>query len=64
MGDDPRKDVCDIFKAFPEISGDLRRLNLFDEDKIFSSVFRIASEGLQLWTHYDVMKELIVISIN
>ena len=54
LGDDPRKDIADIRKQFPTLADDITIPPFFPEEKFFSSVFRIASPGLQLWTHYDV----------
>ena len=53
-GGDPRKDVADIRKDFPKLAEDILFPPFFEEDRFFSSVFRIASQGIQLWTHYDV----------
>ena len=55
LGDDPRKDVADVCKSFPKLSGDIRFPDVFDEKQFFSSVFRIGSKGIRLWTHYDVI---------
>lgn len=60
LGDDPRKDVADIHVQFPELAKDIKFPELFDKDKLFSSVFRIASKGLQLWTHYDIMDNILI----
>ena len=54
-----RKDIADINVQFPELASDLVIPDLFPREKFFSSVFRIASKGLQLWTHYDVRKKFI-----
>ncbi len=54
LGDDERKDVADIKKQFPQMADDINFPSLFDQEKFFSSVFRISSSGLRLWTHYDV----------
>lgn len=48
------QDVADIRKQFPLLEGDIKFPKFFKEDQFFSSVFRISSPGLQLWTHYDV----------
>jgi tRNA wybutosine-synthesizing protein 5 len=57
LGDDERKDVADIKKQFPQLAQDINFPPLFDQDKFFSSVFRISSSGLRLWTHYDVFQK-------
>lgn len=48
------QDVADIRKQFPLLKGDIKFPEFFKEEQFFSSVFRISSPGLQLWTHYDV----------
>ena len=48
------QDVADIRKQFPLLEGDIKFPKFFKEEQFFSSVFRISSPGLQLWTHYDV----------
>lgn len=48
------QDVADIRKQFPLLEGDIKFPEFFKEEQFFSSVFRISSPGLQLWTHYDV----------
>ncbi|XP_005373312.1 PREDICTED: tRNA wybutosine-synthesizing protein 5 isoform X2 [Chinchilla lanigera] len=60
LGEDPRKDVADIRKQFPLLEGDIKFPKFFKEEQFFSSVFRISSPGLQLWTHYDVMDNLLI----
>ncbi|KAM6178987.1 tRNA wybutosine-synthesizing protein 5 isoform 2-T2 [Rhynchocyon petersi] len=60
LGEDPRKDVADIRKQFPLLEGDIKFPAFFNEEQFFSSVFRISSPGLQLWTHYDVMDNFLI----
>ncbi|XP_033728056.1 tRNA wybutosine-synthesizing protein 5-like [Pecten maximus] len=60
LGDDPRKDKADIHQQFPQLADDIQFPKFFPPDKFFSSVFRIASKGTQLWTHYDVMDNLLI----
>ncbi|XP_076788010.1 tRNA wybutosine-synthesizing protein 5 isoform X3 [Arvicanthis niloticus] len=60
LGDDPRKDVADIRQQFPSLGGDITFPMFFREEQFFSSVFRISSPGLQLWTHYDVMDNFLI----
>lgn len=48
------KGVADIEVDFPSIAGDIKFPSFVPKEKIFSSVFRIGSANLQLWTHYDV----------
>ncbi|CAH2306031.1 tRNA wybutosine-synthesizing 5 isoform X1 [Pelobates cultripes] len=60
LGEDPRKDIADIGNQFPRLAADIQIPQFFDKDQFFSSVFRISSPGLQLWTHYDVMDNLLI----
>jgi len=60
LGTDPRKDVSDISVGFPELAPDFLAPPFVPDDAFFSSVFRIASPGMQLWTHYDVMDNILV----
>jgi tRNA wybutosine-synthesizing protein 5 len=54
LGQDDRKDVADLKKQFPSLADDIRFPELFEPENFFSSVFRISSSKLRLWTHYDV----------
>ncbi|XP_072468913.1 tRNA wybutosine-synthesizing protein 5 isoform X2 [Notamacropus eugenii] len=54
------EDVADIRKQFPLLEGDIKIPEFFEKKQFFSSVFRISSAGLQLWTHYDVMDNFLI----
>ena len=59
--DDPRgKDTVLFSKDFPELSCDFNLPNFFDEESLFSSVLRVSSSGIRVWTHYDVMDNMYV----
>ncbi|RNA01362.1 tRNA wybutosine-synthesizing 5 [Brachionus plicatilis] len=60
LGADDRKDVADIQKDYPELSNEIRYPPLFELENFFSSVFRISSAGLRLWTHYDIMDNILI----
>ncbi|XP_001635034.2 tRNA wybutosine-synthesizing protein 5 isoform X1 [Nematostella vectensis] len=60
LGDDPRKDISDIEEHFPNLARDLQVPEFYPKEQFFSSVFRIASAGSQLWTHYDIMDNLLI----
>ncbi|XP_061413585.1 tRNA wybutosine-synthesizing protein 5 isoform X1 [Lethenteron reissneri] len=60
LGNDPKKDVADIRKQFPELAKDVILPEFYEEEQFFSSVFRISSPGIQLWTHYDVMDNMLI----
>lgn len=59
LGEDVRKEPADLKKQFPILAEDFKIPEFLDPDQFFSSVFRISSCGLQLWTHYDVMDNLL-----
>ncbi|XP_053296333.1 tRNA wybutosine-synthesizing protein 5 isoform X1 [Pleuronectes platessa] len=59
LGEDVRKEPADLNKQFPHLAEDFHVPHFFEPDRFFSSVFRISSCGLQLWTHYDVMDNLL-----
>lgn len=48
------QEPADLTKQFPDLAEDFHIPQFFAADEFFSSVFRISSCGLQLWTHYDV----------
>ncbi|XP_063238800.1 tRNA wybutosine-synthesizing protein 5-like [Bacillus rossius redtenbacheri] len=61
IGSDRRgREIADIQKQFPEIAGDINIPQYFSNDRFFSSVFRVGSPGVQLWTHYDVMDNILI----
>lgn len=59
LGEDVRKEPADLSKQFPDLAEDFHIPQFFEPDQFFSSVLRISSCGLQLWTHYDVMDNLL-----
>ncbi|XP_029967549.1 tRNA wybutosine-synthesizing protein 5 isoform X1 [Salarias fasciatus] len=59
LGEDVRKEPADLRKQFPDLAQDFHVPPFFEADQFFSSVFRISSQALQLWTHYDVMDNLL-----
>ena len=61
VGDDIRGQEKAIFqKDFPTIAEDfqLSKYSLYPDDKFFSSVLRVSSTGIRIWTHYDVMDNI------
>ncbi|KAG7467483.1 hypothetical protein MATL_G00154310 [Megalops atlanticus] len=59
LGDDSRREPADLRKQFPGLAEDFHIPEFFEPEQFFSCVFRISSHGLQLWTHYDVMDNLL-----
>lgn len=60
-GDDPRgKDTVLFDRDYPELSADFFLPKFFDEESLFSSVLRVSSADIRVWTHYDVMDNLYV----
>eukprot|EP00210_Caulerpa_lentillifera_P009018 g8607.t1 len=60
IGMNPRKERSWIHKSFPVLSQDLKLPSFLDEKKLFSTVLRVSSPGVQLWTHFDVMDNLLI----
>lgn len=61
LGNDPRgKDVANFLEQCPELAQDFKLPQFFDMNDLFSSVFRASSKGLELWTHYDVMDNILI----
>ena len=57
--DDVRGTGTVLFHSdFPQLSGDFVLPPFFEGDQLFSSVLRISSPGIRVWTHYDVMDNL------
>ena len=48
LGTDPRKDVSDVSAGFPELAPDFVAPPFVPDGAFFSSVFRIASPGMQV----------------
>jgi len=62
VGKNPRKERAHFWKDFAPIaaaSGFQFPCSLVPRERYFSSVLRIASPGLQLWTHYDTMDNVL-----
>lgn len=58
-GSDPRSTPpVSLRTEFPEISDDFTIPPLFDASRLFSSVLRVSSGGVRVWTHYDVMNNV------
>ena len=61
------QDVADFAQQFPELAKDLvLPLSLTGEsrERVFSSVLRVGSPGVQLWTHYDVGLDKLLASCH
>lgn len=54
------REVADLKIQFPQLLNDIKIPDFFNEKDFFSSVLRIGSPGLQLWTHYDIMDNLLI----
>lgn len=48
------QDVADLKTQFPTLAEDIKLPLFCEPEQYFSSVFRIGSPDVQLWTHYDV----------
>merc|ERR1719309_516732 len=56
--DNPRTKPVRLEEDFPSIASDFILPDIIPIDKIFSSVLRISSMGVRVWTHYDVMDNI------
>ena len=55
-GDQRNLQVSNIETDFPEVGHDFKVPDVFEPaSRLFSSVLRISSGGVRVWTHYDVM---------
>lgn len=53
------KNPANINDDFPQISADLQPPNFVPYEKAFSSILRIASSNLQVWTHFDLYDNVL-----
>lgn len=60
LGENVRKDPSNFHKQFTELAKDLSVPKVFAPEKFFSSIFRMSSTGVQLWTHYDIMDNILI----
>lgn len=61
LGTDKRgREVANLENHYPELSQDFKMPAFLEPSTVFSTVLRVASKGVQLWTHYDVMDNLLV----
>ena len=69
VGVNPRKEPAQLPLSFPELARDVKLpLHLLPPPSasssaaspLFSSVLRIGSPGIRLWTHYDVMDNVLM----
>ncbi|KAL1123505.1 hypothetical protein AAG570_002583 [Ranatra chinensis] len=54
-----RREVADLQVQFPEIAADFKVPGFIPTEDYFSSVLRVGSDGLRVWTHYDVMDNVL-----
>ena len=62
IGENPRKEPAHAIRQFPCLEHDLKLPTELwgGEENYFSSVIRVSSGGLQLWTHYDAMDNMLI----
>ena len=53
-GDGRTPQVSNLSTDYPQISQDFHHPKVFAEEQMFSSVLRISSADVRIWTHYDV----------
>ena len=49
-----------LHEDFPDLALDFTLPPLFDSERLFSSILRVSSARLRVWTHYDVMDNVYV----
>lgn len=54
LSDNVRTQPALLSRDFPTLADDLEIPAFISAEQVFSSVLRLASPQLQLWTHYDV----------
>lgn len=61
LGSRPKKDRACFKKDFPSLYADWCGFEglPFPQERYFSSVFRVGSDGMELWTHYDVLDNVL-----
>jgi len=61
LGENMRKEVSDIWKTYPELSKDFHVPACVPMvmERYFSSCLRISSADIQMWTHYDIMDNVL-----
>lgn len=60
VGSNPRKEPSQLSVSFPELADDIKLPQVVPPQQHFSTVLRISSPGLRLWTHYDVMDNFLI----
>jgi len=56
--ENPRTKPVRLEEDFPSIASDFTLPDIIPSNKIFSSVLRVSSMGVRVWTHYDVMDNI------
>jgi len=56
--ENPRTKPVKLEEDFPTIAADFNLPDLFPQENMFSSVLRVSSGGVRVWTHYDVMDNI------
>jgi len=60
LGADPRKSIANLETDWPALAKEISTSSLCAEESFFSSVLRVGSPGIHLWTHYDVMDNALI----
>jgi hypothetical protein len=63
LGENVRKDVSDVSRSYPELWREFALpVSLPADvvtDRVFSTALRLSSPGVRLWTHYDMMDNVL-----
>ena len=60
IGDNPRKEVADIYQSFPELAKYITIPHILNNTNQFSTVLRISSPFTTLWIHYDICDNILI----
>ena len=65
IGKNIRKDASNLDETFPQIASEFKLYDLFSgvvtRDNMFSSVLRMGSRNLSVWTHYDGIQPPVLV---
>lgn len=60
VGEKMRTQPADLRASFPNLATELKLPSPYGDGAFFSSALRVSSAGMQLWTHNDMMDNLLV----
>lgn len=49
-----------LHRSFPQLAEDLKLPDFIEQTRLFSTVLRVAAADVHLWTHFDVLDNLLI----